>query len=234
MVRRSKYMRALFFAWFVCSSWQMATAAEESCPQGPFETDRDKIAAALTSLPTLPKTFGRERQSDTKPEAWTLTDGVASEGGGGLAPPVREGVPVSLSARVEYDSKSYLTRYVGTVATLRSNRLADERYLIRTVRPTVEQARDIACLVNQLLSPNVPPPKQEPVNAEDLRANPVEIVVIAPPRPCESQYTDGHWESLVLRVGGAQAKVSPALSCSDTLRLEALLSSAVEAPFLPW
>jgi hypothetical protein len=234
MVRRSTYMRALFFAWYVCSSWQMATAEEESCPQGPFETDRDKIAAALTSLPTLPKTFGRERQSDTKPEPWTLTDGVASEGGGGLAPPVREGARVGLSARVEYDSKSYLARYVGTVATLRSNRLADERYLIRTVRPTVEQARDIACLVNQLLSPNVPPPKQEPAKAEDPRANPVEIVVIAPPRPCESEYTDGHWESLVLRVGGAQATASPALACSDAGRLDALLSSAVGAPFLPW
>ena len=234
MVRRSTYMRALFFAWFVCSSWQIATAAEESCPQGPFETDRNKIAAALTSLPTLPKTFARERQAYTKPEAWTLADGVASEGGGGLAPPVREGAPVSLSARVEYDSKSYLARYVRTVATLRSNRLADERYFTRTVRPTVEQARDIACLVNQLLSPNVPPPKQEPTKAEEPRANPVEIVVIAPPRPCEREYTDGHWESLVLRVGGAQATASSALSCSDAGRLEALLSSAVGAPFLPW
>src|ERR1700674_2752760 len=92
-------MRALFFAWLVCSSWQMATAAERSCPQSPFETDRDKIAAALTSLLTLPKTFARERQSYTKPEAWTLTDGVASEGGGGLAPPGRGGGAGRLSRR---------------------------------------------------------------------------------------------------------------------------------------
>ena len=150
----------------------MATAAEESCPQGPYETDRDKIAAALTSLPTLPKTFARERQSHTKPETWTLTDGVASEGGGGLAP--------------------------------------------------------------LLLKPNVPSPKQEPAKAKEPRANRVENVVIASPRPCENEYTDGHWESLVLRVGGTLATASPALSCSDALRLEALLSSAVGAPFLPW
>lgn len=234
MGRRSTYMKALFLAWFVCSSWQMATAAEESCPLGPFETDRDKIAAALTSLPTLPKNFGRERQSYTEPEAWKLTDGVANEGGGGLAPTRREGAPVSLSARVEYDSKSYLARYVRTVATLRGNRLADERYFTRMVRPTVEQARDIACLVNQLLNPNVPRPKQEPAKAEEPRANPVEIVVIAPPRPCESEYTDGHWESLVLRVGGAQATVRPALSCNDAGRLEELLSNAVGALFLHW
>ena len=151
-----------------------------------------------------------------------------------MAAPMREGAPVSLSARVEYDSKSYLVRYVRTVATLRDNRLADERYFIRTVRPTVEQARDIACLVNQLLSPNVPPPKQARAKAEKPRANPMEIVVIAPPRPCESQYSDGHWESLMLRVGGAQAKASPVLACSDAGRLEALLSGAVGAPFLPW
>jgi hypothetical protein len=151
-----------------------------------------------------------------------------------LAAPVREGAPVSLSARVEYDSKSYLARYVRTVVTLRSSHLADESYFTRTVRPTVEQARDIACLVNQLLSPNVSPPKQEPAKAKAPRANPLEIVVIAPPRPCENEYTDGHWESLVLRVGGAQATASPALSCSDAGRLEALLSSAVGAPFLPW
>jgi hypothetical protein len=83
-----------------------------------------------------------------------------------LAAPVREGAPVSLSARVEYDSKSYLARYVRTVVTLRSSHLADESYFTRTVRPTVEQARDIACLVNQLLSPNVSPPKQEPAKAK--------------------------------------------------------------------
>jgi hypothetical protein len=212
----------------------MATAAEESCPQGPFETDRDKIAAVLRSLRPLPKTFGRERQSYTKPEAWTLIDGVASEGGSGLAPVVREGAPVGLSDRMEYDAKIYLARYVGTVATRRGNRLVDERYFTKTVRPTVEQARDIACLVNQLLNPNVPPPKQEPAKAEGPRANPGEIVVIAPPQPCVSEYTDFHWESLLLRVGGAQATVSPALSCSDAERLKGLLSSAISAPFFPW
>jgi hypothetical protein len=72
-------MRSRFFAWFVCSSWQVATAAEESCPRGPFETDRAKIGAALTSLPTLRKSFGSESQSSTKPEAWTLTDALRAK-----------------------------------------------------------------------------------------------------------------------------------------------------------
>ena len=151
-----------------------------------------------------------------------------------MPPPVREGAPVSLSASVEYDSKSYLARYVRTVATLRNNRLADERYFTRTVRPTLDQARDIACLVNQLLIPPVGPPKQESAKAQDPRANPVETVVTAPTRPCEFEYSDGHWESLELRIGGTRAPASPALSCSDALRLEALLSRAVDAPFLPW
>jgi hypothetical protein len=123
-------------------------------------------------------------------------------------------------------------RDVRTEATLRANRLVDERYFTRTVRPTVEHARDIACLVNQLLNPPVPPAKQEPATAAEPRADPAEIVVIAPPRPCSVEYTDGHWESLVVRVGGAPATASRALSCGDAGRLEALLSSAVGAPFL--
>jgi hypothetical protein len=227
-------MRALFFAWFVCSSWQMATAAEDSCPQGPFETDRGKIDSALANMPALSSAVGQEQLSSTKPYAWTITDGVASEGGGGLAPPAREGEPVSLSARVEYDAKSYVARYVRTEATRRGGRLVDERYFTRTVRPTGEQAKYIACLANQLLNPPVSPTKGNPAKEEKPRTDPAEIVVIAPPRRCLNEYTDGHWESFVLRVGGAPATASPALSCGDAGRLEVLLSNAVGAPFLVW
>jgi hypothetical protein len=209
-----------------------AAADEPRCPVGPFETDRVKIASALANMPALSNVLGREEQSSAKPEAWMLTDGVATEGGGGLSPPAREGEPVGLSARVEYDAQSYVARYVRTEATLRGNRLTDERYFTRTVRPTVEQARDVACLANQLLNPPDVPTKQAPAKTETPRTDAVEIVVVAPPRPCSNAYTDGHWESLVLRVRGASAAASPALSCSDAGRLEALLSSAVGAPFL--
>lgn len=119
-----------------------------------------------------------------------------------------------------------------TEATLWGNRLVDERYFTRTVRPTVEQARDIACLANQLLSPAVSPTKEKPAKKKGPRTESAEIVVVAPPRPCSNEYTDGHWESLVLRVGGARVTVSTALSCSDAGRLEALLSSAVGTAFL--
>jgi hypothetical protein len=232
MIRRSIYLSALLLAWLVGSAAESPTASEEPCPKGPFETNRDMIAASLESLPTLPESSGRERKSETEPETWTLTDGVASQGGGGLAAPAREGEAVGLSARIEYDSKGYLARYTGTEAIFENNSLGKRRYSTRTVRPTVEQARNIACLVNQLLIRNVPPTKQRPAKKQGPSANPMEIVVSAP-RRCVDEYSDGHWESLQLRVGSAYAPASPALSCSEVGRLEAQLSSALGAPFLP-
>jgi hypothetical protein len=227
------WARALLLALIAYSSWNISAVADEPrCPPGPFETDRAKIAAAIASMPALAKALGREHPSSTKPDAWTLIDGVATEGGGGLAPPAREGEPVSLSAREEYDPDRYVARYVRTEATLRGNRLVDERYFTRTIRATVEQARAIACLVNQLLQPPVPAAKQEPAPPEDPSKIPAEIVVIAPPRPCSVEYTDGHWEGMSISVGGAQAGASPALSCGDSARLQALLSGAVNTPFL--
>ncbi len=135
---------------------------------------------------------------------------------------------------MEYDAKSYLARYVRTVATRRGDLLVEERYFTRTARPTGEQAKDIACLANQLLNATVSPTKERPAKKEKPRTDPTEIVVIAPtlPLPCSNWYSDGHWESLALRVGGTQATASPALSCSDVVRLEALLSNAVGAPFV--
>jgi hypothetical protein len=228
------FTKALLSAVILYSSLNAPVAAEgRLCHAGPFETDRGKIDSALANMPALSNAVGREHLSSTKPDAWTITDGVASEGGGGLAPPMREGEPVSVSARVEYDAKSYIARYVRTEATLRGDRLVDERYFTRMVRPTGEQAKDIACLVNQLLNPPVSPRKEKPAKKKAPRTDPAEIVVIASPRRlCSNEYTDGHWESLVLRVGGTQATASPALSCSDAGRLEALLSSAVGAPFV--
>jgi hypothetical protein len=228
------FTQALLSAVILYSYLNAPVAAEGLlCPLGPFETDRGKIDSALANTPALSDAVGREHLSSTKPDAWTITDGVASEGGGGLAPPTLEGEPVSLSARVEYDAKSYVARYVRTEATLRGDRLVDERYFIRTIRPTAEQAKDIACLANQLLNPPVSPTKEKPAKKKAPRTDPAEIIVIASPRrPCSNEYTDGHWESLVLRVRGTQATASSELSCSDAGRLEALLSSAVGAPFV--
>jgi len=229
-------MGALVFAVIACSSGcasapaQPIPAQESPCLQGPFETDREKIAAAIASLPRVSTKPSRERRSSTKPDVWTFADGVASEGGGGLPPPYQVGDSVGVSARVEYDATRYLARYVGTEATLLGDHLGDDRYYIATVRPTVEQARDIACLINQLLQPPAAPAKQE---AEEPRTVPGEIVVTAHKRElCYNEYTDGHWESLQIRVGGAPTKVSTALSCSDAGRLETLLSGTVGAAFL--
>jgi hypothetical protein len=230
----TNYTQTLLSAVILYSYLNSPAAAEGLlCPLGPFETDRGKIDSALANTPALSNAVGREHLSSTKPDAWTITDGVASEGGGGLALPASEGEPVSLSARVEYDAKGYIARYVRTEATLRGGLLVDEHYFTRTVRPTGEQAKDIACLANLLLNPPVSPTNEKPGKKKAPRTDPAEIVVIASPRRiCSNEYTDGHWESLVLRVGGTQATASAALSCSDAGRLEALLSSAVGAPFI--
>jgi hypothetical protein len=207
-------------------------APASPCLPGPFETDREKIAAAIASTRSVSTNPSRERRFSTKPDVWPFTDGVVSEGDGGLPPPYHEGDSVGISGRVEYDGTKYLARSVESEATLQGNHFVDEHYVVAKVRPTVEQARDIACLVNQLLRPPATPTQPERVPTQDPSRIPAEIVVVAPPRPCMIEYTDGHWESLVIRVAGAPAMVSNALSCGDATKLESLLSSAVAAPFL--
>ena len=58
------------------------------------------------------------------------------------APPAREGQAIGLSARVEYDAKNCVVRSVRTEATFQGGHFVDERYFIRTARPTGEQAKD--------------------------------------------------------------------------------------------
>jgi biotin carboxyl carrier protein len=198
-------------------------AQEAACPPGPFETDRDKIAAALTALPALSPKLSRERRSFVRPEAWRFTDGVATEGGGGLNF-AREGQPVILSVRTEYDATHYLSRHVVTQA-LRG----EQYYFTSLLRPTGEEARNIACLANQLLRPAVSPATEEPSTAQ--KPTSAEAAVTAQPPRCEIEYSDGHWETFDLRVGGTAATISQALSCGDAERLRSLLTGAVYAPF---
>jgi hypothetical protein len=230
--------RVLVLALIACSSGCASAPLCQfplKCPclQGPFETDREKITAAIEDMPRVSTKPSREQRSSTKPDVWMFADGVVSEGGGGLPLPYREGDSVGLSARVEYDATNDLARYVGTEVTIRGNQLVDERYYIATVRPTVEQARDIACLANQLLNSTASPTKPAPAPTEEPSIASGEIVVTAHKRElCDNQYNDGHWESLQVRVGGRPAPTSKALSCSDAGRIEALLSGAVGAAFL--
>jgi hypothetical protein len=210
------------------------TAAQDAfCPSGPFEIDRAKIAAALATLPVLPRKLTRERQSSTKPEAWTFTDGIKHGGGGGLAAPYQEGHWVGLSGGMEYDATRYLARWIQTEERVRRDQTIEERYITKIARPSVEQARAIACLVNQLLEVPTAPAEPEPAPAGDPSAIPTEIVVVAPrrPVPCSFEFTDGHWEYFGVLVANAPAAASKMLSCSDVGRLEESISRAVGAPF---
>lgn len=232
-------MAALVFAAFACTSECISspaaepTPAEDSpCPQGPFETDLGKIVTAIASLPRVSTKPSRERRSSRQPDVWTLRNGVISEGGGGLPSPYRVGDSVGVFARVEYDATRYFARYVRTAATVLRNDFGDYRYYIATVRPTVEQTRDIACLVNQLLRSPAARAKQEAMEPQAIPGEIGEIVVTARKREvCEIEYTDGHEESLQIWVGGTPATFSTALSCRDAGRLESLLSGKVGAAF---
>jgi hypothetical protein len=141
----------------------------------------------------------------------------------------REGLRCSIRVDGGHTSRWSLTRRALFHKDGSANRLTGEQ----ANRRAGEQAKDIACLANQLLNPALSPTKEKTAKKKGLRTDPAEIAVFTPLRlPCFNEYTDGHWESLVLRVGGAQATASAALSCSDAGRLEALLSSAVGAPFI--
>lgn len=203
------------------------SAPESPCPQGPFESDPNKIRIAIESLPRVSTKPTRESRSSSEPSAWALTNGVFSAGGGGLPSPYKPGDTVGVYGRVEYDATRYFARYVRTVATYLGNGIGDYRYYTSTVRLTVEQARYIACTVNQLLQPLGAPANEEAV---ELQAMPKEIVVTAQKR-CDIEYTDGHEESLLVWVGGTPAAFSKALSCGDIAKLGGLLSSAVGAAF---
>ena len=115
--------RALFLSLIAYSSWIMSPVGVEPVrPPAPFETDHVKIAAAIASMFALSKALGPEHPPSTSADARTVIDGVAAEGGGGLAPPGREGHTIKLSAREEYDDR-YVARYVRTEANVRGNPL---------------------------------------------------------------------------------------------------------------
>ena len=204
-----------------------AVGDEVSCPQGPFETDRDRIAAAMTSMPV---TSPSQEQTSTAPEMWTLTDGFEWEGGGGLQAPREDGLPYGSYVQESYDAKRYIARYVIHDWVLHPGRHEVDRYSTTLVRPTPEQAREIACLGNQLLQPaserETPPPP--PAKAK----SPKEVVVTGSrgPRCAAPNFTDGHVESHRLFTSATGLAYGAGLSCVAIGVLEQRLNAAVYAP----
>jgi hypothetical protein len=227
--------RAPLLACFL--SWAAPAGAQQLCPQGPFETDHDKIVAVLAKAPVPPVTLGTDVRSSTPPENWHVSNGVTRFSAGGLDTSIWDDESrIITSYSGIYDADRYVSRSVIKEENFNSKkgRVVDTSYLITTTRPTPEQAKDIACLANQLLNPPVSlhePVAPTPVDRTEPGSPPELVVTGRRMRRCEAQYTDAHVESTNLVVGAAAASASRDLSCGTQLDLELRLGRAVDAPY---
>jgi hypothetical protein len=225
----------MLLAWIGCLSLAAPALAEELCPQGLFETDQDKIVAALASAPVPPVTLGTHIRSSTPPETWVVSIGVTHFAAGGLEIPREDDLQISTSFHAMYDADRYVFQYVVKQETFRSRLLIDTSYFTTTTRPTPEQAKDIACVANELLNPPdslreaVPSP---PVHQNELESLAEVIVTGRRIRPiCQAWYSDAHIESTGLVVPAAAADDTKSLVCDNLLTLEERLGRAVVAPY---
>jgi hypothetical protein len=148
-------VKALFsiVAGYVLSN--TAAWGADQCPAGPFETDVGVIAAAIASQPL------KSRVWDASPELFgfptQLTDGAFWTSSGGLASPGRW---------LYYDAKRYVAvRVVAEWGSRKARTGQGPNQMIRrnargvftttVTRPTPAQARELACLTNQLAMPSL-------------------------------------------------------------------------------
>jgi hypothetical protein len=221
--------RALLWVLTGCLWWTVAAGAEPLCPPGPFETNRDTIASRMAAMPV---TFSSQEQSSTPPEQWTLTDGVVWKGGGGLQIPRKDGLPYGSTGEEAYDAKRYIERYVSDSwvmypakePTYPPQHLV-ETYSTTIVRPTPEEAREIACLVNQLLRP-----KSEEPRARTETPPPEGVIGNRMSRCVSPSFSDGYWESLRLRTSTTGVSYGAGLSCAAIGALERRLTVALRRP----
>ena len=132
--------------------------AQEQCPAGPFETDAGVIAAAIAAQPLKPRVWDESPGSHYSPPV--LTDGLTWAFAGGLLS--------DSSHSLRYDAKRYIAVSVIGVWPVPGVRLISgpdrplpnqvarrigRTYYVTTVaRPTPDQARRFACLVNRIVA----------------------------------------------------------------------------------
>jgi NHL repeat len=216
-----------------------ATAlAENLCPAGPFETDIHAIAAAIAAEPPKPVSWYAERAISNAPIGDPLTDGASMTGSGGFMS--------TGGASTEYDAKRYViveTQWSTKRSDFDSQRLKPAKppnQVIRKVgnltymtiigRPAPEDAREFACVANELLAPSHPkPPPSSFEPPSDPHWNGDITIVGHTRRPgCpEPQFSDGHMESFVLMTSRPGMKYNTDLSCTAQAELEGHLKEIV-------
>jgi hypothetical protein len=163
-MRRSRALTLIFIGYV---GWSTRARAEEPCTTGPFETDVRAIAAA-ESRQWLKASDWQEGQYWGEPKQ--LSDGANWSWSGGLLN--------TQGHRLTYDAKRYVV--VGSTIEFDQRKARDippargiqvisrrrDGTFVRTVsRPTPDEARQFACLANQLLSS---PVKRAPPFSQDL------------------------------------------------------------------
>ena len=150
--------------------WAASTLvhAQDLCPPGPFETDSQAIAATMAAEPLQPLEWYADRAIGGQ---MGVTDGAWERAGGGLGG--------NGQFQMWSDAKHYVSVYLDTEwppppgsfmypsrgvepPPLMSNQLVRKippnTYTLTVGRPTLEEAREFACLANQLLIPEPKPP----------------------------------------------------------------------------
>lgn len=237
-------IKALRFISMAYVMSAMSARAEAVCPDGPFETDARLIAAAIAAEPLQPVGWYAERAIAAAPLGDQPADGATMGGAGGFMSTGGE--------FAAYDARSYViveTQWTIDRPEFRLQfglqpqkppeplpnrviqKVGDVIYVTIIGRPTPDDAREFACLANQLLAP--PRPQPPPPPAYEPWLDPHwngEITIVAHkrlPGCAEPQWSDGHMESFGLRTSRPGARYNTDLSCIARSDLEGNLKEVV-------
>jgi len=213
--------------------------AEDLCPAGPFETDIHAIAATIAADPLKPVAWYAERAISDAPLGDRLTDGATMRGSGGLMS--------TGGGSAEYDAKRYViveTEWSTNRTGFDSERLKSSKpipnqmiqkvgnltYITIVGRPALEDAREFACVANELLAPShpkLPPSSFEPPSDPHWNGDITIVGHRGRPGCPEPQFTDGHKESFALMTSRPGMKYNTDLSCTAQADLEGHLKETV-------
>ena len=217
----------------------VSARAEVPCPDGPFETDVHVIAATVAAEPLKPVTWYAARVVPGAPFSDQLTDGATMAGAGGLMSTGGESAAYDAKRYVIIETQWYINRAdfgfeppkpAKPIPNRVIQKAGDLTYMTLIGRPTPDDAREFACLANELLTPprpKPPPPANAPPSDPDWNG---EITIIGHKRSpgCpEPQWTDGHVESFSLMTSRPGMRYNTDLSCTAQSGLEDQIKEVV-------
>jgi hypothetical protein len=224
-----------------CALSGTVARAHDLCPTGPFETDVRAIAAAIASHPLRPRVWDASAEFTNRPAR--LTDGVYWYSAGGFMS--------SYGRSLSYDAKRYVVvgvngnwprpgirvrpAYGEELPNQVVRRIGGATYTTTITRPTPEQARKYACLVNRLVASPLKDrssmPVQSPTNPGPIPKSGVSTQSEnCSSRGASSDSSDmhGHSESFELLSGGSVVDYDTELSCDTRAALLSRMDQLTE------